>query len=94
MASSYNFQVRFIAFLMLIILSTFNLGSHARILYPQKNGSKIISSNQILHELGFHDVLKYQQQRPMWVNGIGSDRISPGGPDSQHHYAHEPPTLH
>lgn len=92
MASNFYFRATVFSFLVLIISLCFNLGYSSRILNHNKGGRNSISSNQILHELGFHDVLKYQQQRPIWIHGIGSDRISPGGPDSQHHYA-QPPTL-
>ncbi|KAK9665826.1 hypothetical protein RND81_14G139200 [Saponaria officinalis] len=90
MATSFVSHAKLITFIFLIYSSDFFIDGHARMLHNNKVPN--INSNQILQDLGFHEVLKFQRHPPIWVQvGIGSDRISPGGPDSQHHA--QPPTL-
>jgi len=73
--------------LALIVCSMFFVGAHARVLHYHKDS---INSSHLLHELGFHQVLKFQEQHPVWISESGSDIITPGGPYPQHHS--RPPT--
>lgn len=52
---------------------------------------KNINSRLILLELGY-DLAKLNSINVGTTGGVGSDRVSPGGPDPQHN-SHDPPTA-
>jgi len=71
--------------ILLIIFSLQTLSSQARILRSYRAVSMgNMDSQVLLHELGF-DLSKFKghNERRFLVS---SDRVSPGGPDPQHHW--------
>ncbi|CAN8315482.1 unnamed protein product [Cochlearia groenlandica] len=72
--------------ILLIIFSSTTLNIQARILHEDGVVANIgnMDSETLLRELGF-DLSKFKGHDERRVL-VDSDRVSPGGPDSQHHY--------
>ncbi|WRX11296.1 hypothetical protein QQP08_003783 [Theobroma cacao] len=54
----------------------------------QSVAKKTIRSRLLLHELGY-DRTKLEYHRQVFALDAGYDRVSPGGPDPEHHF-HSP----
>lgn len=77
--------------LFLVVYPVLFKGSHGRILHGPPVMKKNINSRLILLELGY-DPAKLNSINVGTTGGVGSDRVSPGGPDPQHN-SHDPPTA-
>ncbi|CAN8247571.1 unnamed protein product [Cochlearia groenlandica] len=66
--------------ILLIIFSSLVSSSQARILHATMEN---MDSQILLHELGF-DLSKFKSPNERFL--LDSERVSPGGPDPQHHY--------
>ena len=88
MASSNSVRM---LILFLVVFTVLFKGSHGRILRGPPAMKKNIDSRLILLELGY-DLAKLSTSKAGTTGGVGSDRISPGGPDPQHNNSH-PPTA-
>ncbi|KAE8718089.1 CLAVATA3/ESR (CLE)-related protein 5 [Hibiscus syriacus] len=72
--------------LFLILFLMLPVGSPARILRQAKTDMQRVGDSQLLlHELGF-DLHQLNRYRKLAMHGPTSDRVSPGGPDPQHHF--------
>ncbi|XVF60907.1 hypothetical protein PTKIN_Ptkin08bG0085700 [Pterospermum kingtungense] len=73
--------------LFLILSSMLSMSSQARFLHREKGIQTHENSESqfLLHKLGFdlHQLKRYQK---LSTRGANSDRVSPGGPDPQHHF--------
>ncbi|KAE8694439.1 CLAVATA3/ESR (CLE)-related protein 5 [Hibiscus syriacus] len=68
---------------LILFLLLLPMSSQARILHRTESDKKSVSDSQhLLRELGFdlHQLKRYQN------SATRSDRVSPGGPDPQHHF--------
>ncbi|XP_015881252.3 CLAVATA3/ESR (CLE)-related protein 5-like [Ziziphus jujuba] len=70
-----------ILLLFFLVFSLTFISLQARIFQDHQHIRRKIDSNSLLHELGFDlsKLEKYSTRRSL------SDRVSPGGPNSQHH---------
>lgn len=70
----------------LILSSMLFISSQARMLHRER-GMRSDDSRFLLHKLGFdlHQLKQYQKLSTRG-GGPGFDRVSPGGPDPQHHF--------
>lgn len=69
--------------LLLIVSAVIFKGSDGRILRGPLATKKNINSRLIFLELGY-DLDKLSTSNAGKTRGVGSDRVSPGGPDPQH----------
>lgn len=81
MASLSKFQVLFVFIVMLMMLV---VSSEARVPHRFSTLQPKIDSKLILRQLGY-DVLKLEYYARRMLNS-DTERVSPGGPDSQHHH--------
>uniref|UniRef100_A0A6N2MNW8 CLAVATA3/ESR-like protein n=1 Tax=Salix viminalis TaxID=40686 RepID=A0A6N2MNW8_SALVM len=71
--------------LLMVFLSGIFLTSQSRILKgDQAMQGNVKSSRDLLLELGF-ELSKVEHYQKLSAHGADSDRLSPGGPDPQHH---------
>lgn len=80
MANATTARVSVLSFL--IIFSLLYMGTQARSLndHCHRGAPRKIDSKRLLHELGF-DLSKLENS----ATRLLTDRVTPGGPDSQHH---------
>ncbi|GMI99319.1 hypothetical protein HRI_003601200 [Hibiscus trionum] len=70
----------------LILVSMLPMSSEARILRPAESDTQSVSDTQhLLHKLGF-DLRRLNRYQESATRVSSSDRVSPGGPDPQHHF--------
>ncbi|KAF9670690.1 hypothetical protein SADUNF_Sadunf13G0094900 [Salix dunnii] len=71
--------------LLMVLFSAIFLTSQSRILREdQAMQGNVKSSRNLLLELGF-ELSKLEHYQRLSAHGVDSDRLSPGGPDPQHH---------
>ncbi|KAJ0045985.1 hypothetical protein Pint_04688 [Pistacia integerrima] len=79
------FSVSLVMFLVLVVISEAQVSAGIPAALAEKIDSKLI-----LRKLGY-DVSKLERYGRKLMLGSGTQRVSPGGPDSQHHSL--PPAL-